>query len=83
MALPSSASINGPRRALKKSAVAEMAVAVLRSVIPCVRVRRALTPEDQDSRHGVIILEWSERVLTSQGRCPVTGLVVSHVHTQP
>ena len=39
--------------------------------------------EDQDSRHGVIILEWSERVLTSQGRCPVTGLVVSHVHTQP
>jgi hypothetical protein len=38
---------------------------------------------DQDSRHGVTILEWSERVLTSQGRCPVTGLVVRHVHTQP
>jgi len=40
-------------------------------------------PHHQDSRHGVIIRERSERVLTSQGRCPGTGLVVSHVHTQP
>ena len=37
----------------------------------------------QDSRHGVIILEWSERVLTSQGQRSVTGLIVSHVHTRP
>ena len=35
----------------------------------------ALVP-DQDSRHGVIIRECSGRVLTSQERCRVAGLVV-------
>ena len=36
----------------------------------------------QDSRHGVIIRERSARVLTSQARCHVTGLVVGQVLTQ-
>ena len=42
----------------------------------------SLQDYDQDSGHGVIIRERSARVLTSQARCHVTGLVVGQVLTQ-
>lgn len=47
------------------------------------RIHDLFVGKIQDSRHGVIILEWSARVFDLAEAVPGNGLVVSHMHTQP